>query len=430
MSRGLTETCRALGIEAEAEALEPDWDESAGSLPDGELEFLRPAFVQQGCAYCGLDGELVAAAVAAAAKIASDPELRLLAWHAVERLWRRREPLNGWPVLNSALGADAGLFYLLVLLAGLPQTRAVHRERGIPADVVRATMADALLHGDKHCRRYGRFGLAPSVAGGWLRRHFRGELYRLGRLQFIPSHAPQPPRVFRHRETGAVLALAPGDLEIRTDGWLNGAGGVEDAAAWTSSFTETEDAFEGHPIDAARAAARQEPVRLPKASWSQVFGPGDGVLEMHIPGGEPLDHAACGASLRQALEFFPRHFPEQSFRAFYCTSWLFDPQLEAYLPATSNLVRFLREFYLVPTTGDAWSAARFVFETDILPSTRPEEIDLSALPRRTTLERAIVDHIRAGKHWCRASAFILAEDASRWGEQAYRQSDRLAATCT
>jgi hypothetical protein len=55
-------------------------------------------------------------------------------------------------------------------------------------------------------------------------------------------------------------------------------------------------------------------------------------------------------------------------------------------------MRFQRRFTLVATSqdGDA-DVLRFVFHR-IAPL-------IDELPQRTTLERAIVAHLRAGKHW-------------------------------
>jgi hypothetical protein len=74
--------------------------------------------------------------------------------------------------------------------------------------------------------------------------------------------------------------------------------------------------------------------------------------------------------------------------------WLLDEQLAEYLPADSNIVRFQRRFTLV--AGESWPAddeiVQFVFG-------RPRPASLDSLRQRTTLERAIVQHLREGRHW-------------------------------
>ena len=94
-------------------------------------------------------------------------------------------------------------------------------------------------------------------------------------------------------------------------------------------------------------------------------------------------------SFRVAMAFFPRYFPKRPYKAFYCGSWLLDTQLEGWLPPVSNLVRFLKEFYLIPGGISETSILQTVF------GGVPE--DLSRAPRETTLQRAILDHLLDGK---------------------------------
>lgn len=119
-------------------------------------------------------------------------------------------------------------------------------------------------------------------------------------------------------------------------------------------------------------------------------------IELHIPDAGPLTPETVTASLDAARAFFPRHFPDERYAAFACGSWLLDPQLREYLPADSNIVRFQRRFELEPYQEQDGPDAdvevvRFVFRTLTTP--------LDALPRRTALQRAVVDHLTAGRHW-------------------------------
>jgi hypothetical protein len=115
--------------------------------------------------------------------------------------------------------------------------------------------------------------------------------------------------------------------------------------------------------------------------------------------------------LQGALEFFPRHYPDQPFRAFACESWLLDPQLETLLPPTSNLVRFQQQMYLLPIPSDGAEAFTWVFGH--IPA------DLRQAPRATRLQRAILDHTLAGGHMHAGGCFLLPED-QRWGKHVYR----------
>jgi GNAT-like C-terminal domain/N-acyltransferase N-terminal domain len=123
-------------------------------------------------------------------------------------------------------------------------------------------------------------------------------------------------------------------------------------------------------------------------------------LGVHIPEAGPLAPAACDASFAWAREFFARHFPEEEHRVGRCRSWLLDPQLAEYLDAGSNIVRFQRRFELSEDVRDgSEDVLWFVFR-------RRGAVDLEALPQRTTLERAVVTHLRAGRSWHERSGTV------------------------
>jgi hypothetical protein len=115
---------------------------------------------------------------------------------------------------------------------------------------------------------------------------------------------------------------------------------------------------------------------------------GGTAIHLHIPESGPMTPEAVAASLDEARAFFPRHFPDERYTAFSCGSWLLDPQLLEYLPGDSNIVRFQRRLELEPyeepegLDGDV-EVLRFVFRTLTTP--------LDQLPRRTVLQRAIVN---------------------------------------
>lgn len=122
------------------------------------------------------------------------------------------------------------------------------------------------------------------------------------------------------------------------------------------------------------------------------FRSGDPALGIHIPEGSPLTLEACAESLRDAAAFFAAHFPVRTRRIATCTSWLLDDQLAQYLPPDSNIVQFQGLFSLVP----GWLERDQDIFTFVFRDT-PSNLD--SVPQRTTLERAVVDHMRNGGHW-------------------------------
>jgi hypothetical protein len=171
---------------------------------------------------------------------------------------------------------------------------------------------------------------------------------------------------------------------------LHGSGGLHTQDWMTVHFRGLIYAlgrlyFERIPIwfDAGAPAAH-EATRPPRQ--------GDLSLGVHIPEGR-LTPESCDASFARARAFFPTHFPDEDYRYATCVSWVLDPQLEEYLSPATNIVRFQKRFTLLPAGegSDNATVVQFVFRRPLA--------DLDDLPQETTLQRAIVEHIRAGRHW-------------------------------
>jgi hypothetical protein len=232
------------------------------------------------------------------------------------------EDTPAWPALPPERGPLSRLLYLYVFLAATPIVRNWHAARGISDAISWATLSDLGNSVGSYRATHGQIGFDNY---GWLTYHYRGGIYRLGRLQF-------------------------GKCRVSFD---------------------------------PAAAGFHEP-----------FSIGELALGVHVPGGRGLTPAACDAAFEQAPAFFQRHFPDEHYRVAECGSWLLDDQLAEYLPADSNIMRFQRRFQLVP--DKRWPAdddiIQFVFG-------RPPPVSLDRLPQQTTLERAVVQHLQAGRHW-------------------------------
>jgi hypothetical protein len=155
-------------------------------------------------------------------------------------------------------------------------------------------------------------------------------------------------------------------------------------------------------------------ITLSLDEWSVALSPGDPVLEMHIPEGDPLSLESCGSSMRRALDFFPVYEPDKPFAGIASTSWIFNTQLEEMLSTTSNLVRYQHELHLFPVPTNGRAGLYFMFYQN--------EIDPSTAPRDTSLKRAVLDHLAAGKPLRSGGMFMFTEDLPRFGTQYYRSN--------
>ncbi len=397
------------------EPLRTYWDESQTAFQTSGTAIIAPRALKESCAYLRLDGAICSAVQGLADDVRLNDEALRFLWHCHYLAFMRTDypgrRIRSWPDHRAWLGNQGPLFNALLFLTGVPRARARHEERGIPREVSVSTLSDYELWIHEYHDLTGQWGLREI---GWLHHHFRGEIFRLGRLQFLIEPFDIPVVIYRNRATRAVCALAEADRGVRYDGRYVGANSPGQKTAFTTVGSGCGDVV-GNPIN-PDGLVEQCTVRLPAGEWDPVAERGAPALSFHIPKDGPLDFDECGESFRRAVAFYPRYFPEWAYRCFFSESWLYDVTLGQVLPPASNIVRFQREFYLapLPNADDAQLFER-VF------GHKPK--NLATLPRNTSLRKAVLDHADAGGSFYGAGAFIFSEDLA-WGESVYRRGAR------
>lgn len=173
--------------------------------------------------------------------------------------------------------------------------------------------------------------------------------------------------------------------------WFGRAGLSDELAGWLPRH------LVGSILEIGRLQHERATPGLRTSAWFLADGadwsPGELAVNLHIPESGPLHPAAVGESLRAGRTVLRKRFPEHRLRVRYCISWLLDPQLLEYLPASSNIAAFQRRFRIGPAKDDDGDASvrKFVFGNAGGP--------VEALPQRSSLERAVVAHWTAGRNW-------------------------------
>lgn len=242
-------------------------------------------------------------------------------------------------------GAARPLAALADLLRRLPWLRAQYAAHGIGDDVLADTLSDVSIWMNRCRAQTGAYGMRQY---GWLLHHFSFELFRLGRLQFIRQLSGVPARAFRGPQ-GEVVTLALDGARFTPAGEADGTNDLHAPNAWTAAYAETPDSVTGAVIG-REGLATGAIATLPRGEWQPILVPGDPVLEIHIPEGEPLAPAAVGDSLAAAPAFFADHLGQADARAFTCESWLLDWALPHIQPG-SNVALFQQRFHCVPIAG-------------------------------------------------------------------------------
>ena len=401
----------------------PHWQKSVATFP-GALAFLQPRAIRENGDWANLPPDAIDFALRAGKRIAANPDLARMAWHAHRVLFiDKSAQTHNWPLLAPVLDKFGGAFCLLLMLSGIPQLRAYHRSRDIPASTTRLTCRDTYIWARQyrdigifknghffHPGQPGAWGLCTRILP-WLLNHLNGALYRIGRLQYKTGPFRPQMRAYRHRASAQIRLLCESGLTFRTDGKYNGAGGCEDLHAWTSERAETRTHIIGNPIH-PNGHAQRESITLARAEWDCVLANGDPILEIHIPEDGPMGFEACGDSLRQAADFFPKYFPDRPFKAVCCTSWFLDPTYQRLLAPNANIPRFQRECHLFPLDSRGkHSGLDRIFG--------PYVHDLATAPRNSSMRAAVLDHLAKGGALTSGGGLLWTDHLDKWGTQFY-----------
>ncbi len=394
--------------------LEKGWSDSLAACPPDELPFAAPEFLTRQLDAAGIDRALLAPLLEVAARFRKEEPLRLLAWHAHHTLCHKAKPLSfdRWPELDQVLGKACGLFYLMIGLSAIPEITRAYRELGIPERYAEASAK--WLAGTVEIYR-GAHGGTPGHAAKqlhWVRNYIDGTLFRIGRLEFMHQTWPHAPaiRIYRHKSTRQVIALAADDTTCSADGMVLYRDQAREEAAFITSFREDETTAEGNPVDPAGFILNRR-VQLPLAEWEPVLAPGDFTPGLHIPGGGGMTPEACRESLEEALGFYAAYFPEKPVKAFLCSSWIFNPEWERRLPE-SNLAKWIRRSYLYPRASGGREGLFFLFGRD--------HGDLADYPRDNSARRAMLDILAEGGRLREEGMFFLPEELPKFDAELYR----------
>ena len=402
-----------LGLSRHAELLAPHWGESMSSLPPPGSSFLCPVTLRRELRYGSTPDGAVAALCDIAERVRQHPELFCLAWHCHRLLFEHldygAERIQQWPDLDAVLPGQSGAFYLLIAADSIPLTRAKHRELGIPETITRANCTNVRVHGERHLLATGTWGTEQRLLP-WLRNHTTGILFRLGRFQYMLKPFRGQVTVFRRRDRDAIVALANDGVEYTATGIILNPTRFP-GRRWTARLTEDDETFTGNPVTPT-GYAQQRPLTLSKGSWDCVLRQGDAMLEMHIPPGGDMTPERCVESMQMAVEFFADHFPDQPFSGFVCSSWVLNPRFGTILAPDANIRLFEEQVYLYPIPSGGRDGLYFIFGKD--------DIDPATAPRNTSIQRALLEELDAGRPLLSGGMFLLQDDLRQFGTQFYR----------
>ena len=288
-------------------------------------------------------------------------------------------------IYPACMGDRKGMFPMVVYCANTPIAYAQILARGLDVNDVAGNFASLNSFAQGYRAATGHWGLSGC---GWNVICSSEFLNTVGSLRFAPAVIGDRFAVYHNPATGRYLCLAEAGIACGEDGLLD----AEHPAFYTQAHLDG-DRLTAHEVTFKGIICRQS-VTVSLLEWEKVLGPGDTVLEYHIPTAPGYVPARVLKSFRKGLYYFAEHFPELKIKGFWCYSWLYCPQMEEILGgkkcAILDVFNVLRH---VPVDSGADCFHPFVFD---VPFSTPVE----DLPEDTRLRRGIKRMRLEGKRLC------------------------------
>ena len=400
-------------------AVEDNWESAMRAFPCETPVFLRKNEIIDSSRYCGLDDNEISFLIKTSEKISSDPNLCRLAWYLYWKMYLCPERLDyenskNLPSLNASLEESAGAFYLLVLLGIVPFIKTYHKALGVPEEATKETMLEVKSLMENYKNSYGGTGICCRQLY-WPQYYLHGNLFfRVGRFEYWVKPYTGAVNVYRNKKTSQIMTI------LNTQGLYDEDGLCDKAEErvikknyWQSEFRIENNCVYGTPVEPCGRAIRKT-VKLLLDDWECVMEKGSIILDMHIPAGGSMTPDICAESVKRARYFYLRYFPKLNPVAIVCHSWIFSPDLPVFISKESNLLKFMNETYLYPVESPAHVGIWFFLYQ--------EKFDAKTAPRKSSLQRAVVEHLEKGGKLRRGGMFMLLEDLEHFGTQYYSRT--------
>ena len=342
-------------------------------------------------AYKVFDGELLEIYKRAVSLLAENAELSLFFCILCRALRDRatiQRDIAQMAVPTAPEGSDPLPYDMLTALSlcqSYPAFYQQMRAHNVPEDILFESLKIPEKCVALHLRRSGKPRL---TSFDWYQHAYDGRLYRVGRLQLeFPQGTPGIYRVFENKD-GKIVAFA--NLPVHRDGFPLGSKNYEDEeGSFTATLEETDDAYIGYPY-LPNGHISTEKMSLSKSEWSIKLKGGDPIVGLHIPPDEPFGNDIVEDAISGAKKLLATCYPEYKYKAFFCASWLCDPELINILGENANISKFCGRFIPLSAKSNAKDVFGYVYRA------YGDDIDVASLPENTSLQKALKKHYLSG----------------------------------
>ena len=401
----------------QVERFAPYCNKAEKSFSDEPVFFMENDFIMECGEFAGLDENVIKRLIELSLRMKNDLCLRRLVWLCYFLFCKSPDYLDDnfkkWPDFFVGMGKeDSALLFLLVAVAGIRLTQKKHAESNIPTITTRSTVSDVKVHLDTYFQISNHIGISPKSLG-WFRNWMRGELYCLGRFQYMIKPFGGSLEVYKNKLSGKIVALAADGREFNEDGYCPVKEKFNESVAWTSKLITDNDFIRGNAISPYGYALKGETV-LDKKIWECIVDQTTMFMDVHIPAGGGMSLETCRESMCAAAAFFEQYYPKTPLLGFQCFSWILNPEFGEMLDSKSNLVKFERELYLFPIESGGFTGVDRVFGSS--------GIDLATAPRKTSLQKAMLGWLEAKRPLRGGGMLFMKDDLHKFGTSFYQRN--------
>ena len=328
----------------------------------------------------------------------SDELLQLAQVYHDEIFEEEKYTLAQMEELGEQQGEQMGMLFAAMFLARYEQLEQVFARRKIPGKYKQGALMlyKQLLQKSKNF--YGTFGLRGMYRSEYSR-FLRADKYVLGRLTFeVTKFNPPYYAVYRDRETGDSIPVAqPGYFYMP-----NGRQKTDDyqGELFEPYLKQTGDLLECFTFDEKLGHLLPDAITFDLTRYEIALQAGDDILSVHIPENGPMTPELVDEAFAIAEEFFPAHYPEKTFRAYICSSWLLNTDFQKLLNPESNILRYQERFRIVTTSTNWYSIYWHIFGIQ-------QFIPHEQLQPKNRFQQTLLDWVRAGNTLYNGNGYIL-----------------------
>ena len=346
---------------------------------------------------------------------------------------------NYTELVPGCLGRYNEAYAFLVLLACVPVSKKEMDRRGIPeeyySDIPHRMLRDQLA-------RYRDTGRIDVEDMPWKMNFYTLTIFLLDRFLFIPYEHGEGFELYRSRRTGKVVGLNDAgnvydmegqllkwkcseewedegycdaddadkqrpDSENETDtGHVYATRGSACPGTFVTVKEETEDAITGNYMNPV-GYTEERLITISRSEYDRVLKKGDYLIATHIPGGEGYTPERLRNSMRLALDFFAKYYPELDMKGFWSSSWLYDKRLERIVGKGRNITNVQDMMFRYSDGEDGEMLYIHLYKS--------MDNTLTDYPCETSLQKGAREYLLNGGRFCTTGMMILKEEALNGG---------------